>query len=113
MYKRQLLNDPYRQPRTYEKPHLFSWVTNNYWTTNFRASQEGELNWSYTLTSCADTSNAAASAFGWSNRCLLYTSQVVRNRKTMKKYPKYCIFENLSLYLRCSYMYEQIYMIQT
>lgn len=55
----ELLNDPYRQPRTYEKPHLFSWVTNNYWTTNFRASQEGELNWSYTLTSCADTSNAA------------------------------------------------------
>ena len=68
----ELLNDPYRQPRTYEKPHLFSWVTNNYWTTNFRASQEGELNWSYTLTSCADTSNAAASAFGWSNRIPLY-----------------------------------------
>ena len=51
----ELLNDPYRQPRTYEKPYLFSWVTNNYWTTNFRASQEGEPNWSYTLTSCADT----------------------------------------------------------
>lgn len=42
-----------------------------------------------------------------------HSYQVVRNRKTMKKYPKYCIFENLSLYLRCSYMYEQIYMIQT
>ena len=42
-----------------------------------------------------------------------HSHQVVRNRKTMKKYPKYCIFENLSLYLRCSYMYEQIYMIQT
>lgn len=68
----ELLNDPYRQPRTYEKPHLFSWVTNNYWTTNFRASQEGELNWSYTLTSCADTSNAEASAFGWGNRIPLY-----------------------------------------
>lgn len=47
-------------------------------------------------------------------RCVGFHSyQVVRNRKTMKKYPKYCIFENLSLYLRCSYMYEQIYMIQT
>lgn len=42
-----------------------------------------------------------------------HSYQVARNRKTMKKYPKYCIFENLSLYLRCSYMYEQIYMIQT
>ncbi len=68
----ELLNDPYRQPRTYDKPHLFSWVTNNYWTTNFRASQEGELSWSYTLTSCADTSNATASAFGWGNRIPLY-----------------------------------------
>ena len=47
-------------------------------------------------------------------RCVGFHSyQVVRNRKTMKKYPKYCIFENLSLYFRCSYMYEQIYMIQT
>ncbi len=25
------------------KPHIFSWVLNNYWTTNFLASQEGEL----------------------------------------------------------------------
>ncbi|WP_300735843.1 polysaccharide lyase family protein [uncultured Alistipes sp.] len=68
----ELLNDPYRQPRLYEKPHLFSWVTNNYWTTNFRASQEGELNWSYAITSQADTSNAEASAFGWGNRVPLY-----------------------------------------
>lgn len=68
----ELLNDPYRQPREYEKPHIFSWVTNNYWTTNFRASQEGELRWSYTLTSSDDVSNTAASAFGWGNRIPLY-----------------------------------------
>lgn len=68
----ELLNDPYRQPREYTKPHLFSWVTNNYWTTNFRASQEGELNWNYALTSTSDTSNAEASAFGWGNRIPLY-----------------------------------------
>lgn len=68
----ELLNDPYRQPRNYEKPHLFSWVMNNYWTTNFRASQEGELKWSYCLTSGAGNSNAEASAFGWSNRIPLY-----------------------------------------
>ena len=68
----ELLNDPYRQPREYEKPHIFSWVTNNYWTTNFRASQEGELRWSYTLTSSDDVSNTAASVFGWGNRIPLY-----------------------------------------
>ncbi|MFR6634293.1 MAG: hypothetical protein ACLUQ6_04330 [Alistipes onderdonkii] len=39
----KLLDDPYRQPRTYEKPHVFPWLMNNYWTTNFRASQEGGI----------------------------------------------------------------------
>jgi hypothetical protein len=47
---------------------IFSWVLNNYWTTNFRASQEGEMSWSYQLTSAADTSNAFATRFGWSWR---------------------------------------------
>ncbi|MBI5865856.1 MAG: hypothetical protein HZB38_15400, partial [Planctomycetes bacterium] len=39
-----------------EKAHAYSWVMNNYWTTNFSASQEGEFRWSYSLTSAADTS---------------------------------------------------------
>ena len=26
-----------------ERPHVYSWLLNNYWTTNFRASAEGEL----------------------------------------------------------------------
>jgi len=51
-----------------EKPHVFSWVLNNYWTTNFLASQEGELKWSYYLTSTGDTSNTAATRFGWGAR---------------------------------------------
>ncbi|MFC2102546.1 glycoside hydrolase family 38 C-terminal domain-containing protein, partial [Bacteroidota bacterium] len=48
--------------------HLFSWVFNNYWTTNFLASEEGELKWSYQLTSSSDPSNLNASKFGWGNR---------------------------------------------
>lgn len=68
----ELLRDPYRLPRHYEKPHLFSWITNNYWTTNFRASQEGELRWSYALTSEEGSSEASAAAFGHSNRQPLY-----------------------------------------
>jgi hypothetical protein len=48
-------------------PHIFSWVMNNYWFTNFRAFQEGEFRWNYFLTSTPDTSNAAATYFGWNS----------------------------------------------
>lgn len=51
-----------------ESTNLYSWVLNNYWTTNFKASQEGELKWSYSLTTTADTSNIRATQFGWSTR---------------------------------------------
>jgi hypothetical protein len=49
-------------------PVIYSWVLNNYWTTNFLASQEGELKWTYQITSTADISNDFAARFGWSNR---------------------------------------------
>lgn len=50
------------------KPWLYSWVMNNYWTTNFRAYQEGGFSWSYQLTSTADTTNTFATKYGWSER---------------------------------------------
>ena len=49
-------------------PYIFSWVMNNYWTTNFCASQEGEFRWSYALTSLPETTHAAATRFGRSSR---------------------------------------------
>lgn len=49
-------------------PHIFSWILNNYWVTNFRASQEGELLWNFYLTSTKDRSNTQATRFGWSSR---------------------------------------------
>ncbi len=48
--------------------HIYSWVLNNYWTTNFRASQHGELNWKYQITSSSDNSTSFATRFGWGNR---------------------------------------------
>jgi hypothetical protein len=51
-----------------DRPHIFSWVMNNYWTTNFCASQEGEFRWSYSLTSAADPAAERAYRFGWSRR---------------------------------------------
>lgn len=62
----------YQRKKTYDVPHVYSWVTNNYWTTNFRASQEGELRWSYYLTSDSDISNTFATRFGWSSRIPVY-----------------------------------------
>ncbi|UCE40347.1 MAG: hypothetical protein JSV17_12905 [Candidatus Aminicenantes bacterium] len=53
------------------KTHVFSWVMNNYWVTNFKASQEGEFRWSYFLTSARDSSNAYATRVGWGSRIQL------------------------------------------
>ncbi|MBP1678449.1 MAG: hypothetical protein H6Q29_360 [Bacteroidetes bacterium] len=47
---------------------IYSWVLNNYWTTNFRSSQEGEMSWSYSLTSGKDAGNSFATQFGWGVR---------------------------------------------
>jgi hypothetical protein len=49
-------------------PYVYSWVMNNYWVTNFRASQEGEFKWKYYLTSTKNTSNTYANRFGWNSR---------------------------------------------
>lgn len=48
-----------------ESIHLYSWVMNNYWTTNFRASQEGALKWRYLITLTEDTGNTFSTDFGW------------------------------------------------
>jgi len=50
------------------QPHVYSWIMNNYWFTNFCATQEGELHWSYYLTSTPETGNTAAVQFGWGAR---------------------------------------------
>ena len=56
-----------RQTRV-DRPHIYSWVMNNYWTTNFKASQEGEFRWRYTLTTTNNTSRGAMTRAGWGTR---------------------------------------------
>ena len=51
-----------------ESNSIYSWVFNNYWTTNFRAYQDGELKWTYKLTSSRDTSGVFSAKFGWDER---------------------------------------------
>jgi len=48
-----------------KKPHIYSWVMNNYWFTNFRAYQEGGFHWQYYLTSTKDSGNEVATRSGW------------------------------------------------
>ncbi|MBF6628966.1 MAG: hypothetical protein ITG04_10745 [Proteiniphilum sp.] len=67
-----LLDGPFQYRKSYEKPHLFSWVMNNYWVTNFRASQEGEFRWNYCITSTDDLSNVAAINFTRNSRIPVY-----------------------------------------
>ena len=65
-----------------KKPHIYSWVLNNYWTTNFRASQEGEMKWRYQLTSSADISNSFATRFGWNSRVPMLTRVIPPDNST-------------------------------
>jgi hypothetical protein len=55
------------------KTWLYSWVMNNYWTTNFRAFQEGGFSWGYQITSTSDTSNTFATKYAWSERNIFPT----------------------------------------
>ena len=44
--------------------HLYSYIMNNYWATNYKADQGGEFGFSYSLTTRAAT-DAEAARFGW------------------------------------------------
>ena len=68
-----LLDGPFQYKKSYEKPHVFSWVMNNYWVTNFRASQEGEFRWNYYITSTDDLTNSAAMNFTRNSRTPIYS----------------------------------------
>jgi alpha-mannosidase len=57
--------DPDARPAT---NRIYSFVLNNYWVTNFRASQEGDLRWSYSITTLENDSPAAAARAGWNSR---------------------------------------------
>ncbi len=52
-----------------EEPAVFAWLVNNYWVTNFLASEGGELRWSFALTSGAPKQPpATARRFGLDER---------------------------------------------
>ncbi len=71
-----------------EKTHIYSWVLNNYWTTNFKASQEGEMTWNYFITSSPNNSVAEATHFGWGNRIPLVARVIPAGTEKMQPYSK-------------------------
>jgi len=67
----------------FDKPHVFSWVMNNYWVTNFRASQRGEFHWRYALTSQKRGTPSEAARFGWGTRIPLLTRVLPPGRRRL------------------------------
>jgi alpha-mannosidase len=45
--------------------HLYAYVMNNYWHTNYKPGQGGELTFRFSITSRAKADNAASARFGW------------------------------------------------
>jgi alpha-mannosidase len=70
------------------KPHIYSWVMNNYWFTNFRTEQEGEFKWRYYLTSTKDMSRTAATRFGWASRIPLVTRVLPPSKAGQSHHPQ-------------------------
>jgi alpha-mannosidase len=62
--------------------HIYSWVLNNYWVTNFKASQQGELRWTYSITSSSDNSDMFSTKFGWGDRVPLLSRVMPPSHKS-------------------------------
>jgi alpha-mannosidase len=60
--------DTFKSPMPVDSGHLFSYAFNNYWFTNYKASQGGEMTFGYSLTSMPKYDPAAAARFGESVR---------------------------------------------
>jgi hypothetical protein len=70
------MDRPYETPAVDRGTSLYSWIMNNYWTTNFKAAQDGEFGWNYYLTSMEGHSNADAAAFGQACRVPVFAHVV-------------------------------------
>jgi len=51
-----------------DNAHIYSWVMNNYWSVNYKASQGGNYRFRYFITSARDLAPAVLSAFSDSTR---------------------------------------------
>lgn len=56
--------ETFKSPLPLNNGHIYAYVMNNYWFTNYKASQGGEMTFRFSLTSIAKYSRVAASRFG-------------------------------------------------
>ncbi|MCX6377210.1 MAG: glycosyl hydrolase-related protein, partial [Armatimonadetes bacterium] len=66
-----LNRDTFKSPLPIENGHMYGYVFNNYWFTNYKASQGGEMVFRFALTSMKKYDPTAASRFGQSARISL------------------------------------------
>lgn len=60
--------ETFKSPLPIDNGHLYAYAFNNYWFTNYKASQGGEMEFRYSLTSMPKYDPVAASRFGQSVR---------------------------------------------
>ena len=58
---------------------VFSYIMNNYWWTNYRASQGGECRFRYVITSAPESNQADLSRQGWEEATPLEVDEVTRS----------------------------------
>lgn len=63
--------DTFQSPIPVTNGHIYAYAFNNYWFTNYKASQGGEMTFRYSITSMPGYDPLAASRFGQSVRCPL------------------------------------------
>jgi hypothetical protein len=71
--------ETFKSPLPIENGHLYAYAFNNYWFTNYKASQGGEMEFRYSLTSMRQYDPVAASRFGQSVRQPLVAWEVTSN----------------------------------
>ncbi|MCY3024180.1 MAG: glycosyl hydrolase-related protein, partial [Planctomycetota bacterium] len=49
----------------FETGHLYAYVMNNYWHTNYKAGQDGDFTFRFAIASRPKSDNAASAQFGW------------------------------------------------
>lgn len=71
-----------------ESGNMYSYVMNNYWTTNFNADQHGEFEWRYFITSVAGASSEFSTRFAWENRVPCLARAIPAGSKGAKGTPE-------------------------
>jgi len=80
-------HETFSSPLPIANGHLYAYVFNNYWYTNYKASQSGQFTFRFSLTSRRDYDHVAASQFGRSVRNPLLAYPITGENSTQHTSP--------------------------